>query len=82
MARFYLNLRNRVGVVPDLEGLDLPSETAAREQAIRNIRSIVSADVQDGLFDLDGEIEIAGERGQVVAVVPFADAVRIKGIPE
>ena len=79
MPRFHLHLKNRVGFVPDLEGIELPGETAAREEAIRNIRSIVSAEVQNGVVDFDGAIEIATADGKVLAVVPFADAVRIKG---
>jgi hypothetical protein len=77
MTRFHLHLKNRVGFVPDLEGIELPSEVAAREEAIRNIRSIVSAEVQNGVVDLDGSIEIATADGKVLAVVPFAEAVRI-----
>lgn len=78
MPRFHLHLHNRTGSVPDVEGQDLPDEAAAREEAIRSIRSIVSAEVQDGFVDLNGRVEIADGGGEVVAVVPFTDAVRVE----
>jgi hypothetical protein len=78
MPRFHLHLKNRIGFLPDLEGQDLPSEQAAREEAIRSIRSIASADVLDGFLDLEGSVEIVDAHGLLLAVVPFAEAVHIR----
>ena len=78
MPRFHLNLKNRIGFVPDLEGLELPSERAAYAEAVRNIRSIVSAEVLEGVVDLDGSVEIMDAQGQLLAVVPFKEAVQIQ----
>lgn len=77
MPHYHLNLHNSTGFIPDCEGLDLPSESAARDEAIRSIRSIVSSEVREGVVDLNGRIEVVDGDGEVLTVVRFADAVRI-----
>ena len=78
MPQYFLNLHNRIGFVPDESGVDLSSLAEAREQAIANIRSIVSEDVRNGLIDLNGRIEIASQDGRVLDVVSFATAFELQ----
>ena len=78
MPLYFLNLHNRIGFVPDESGVDLSSLAEAREQAIANIRSIVSEDVRNGLIDLNGRIEIASRDGRVLDVVSFSTAFELQ----
>lgn len=77
MPRYYFHLQNRVGHVPDQEGLEVSGRAEARQQAISNIRSIVSEDVRNGLIDLNGRIEIADESGRSISVVTFIEAFEV-----
>ncbi|CAA9500472.1 MAG: hypothetical protein AVDCRST_MAG44-732 [uncultured Sphingomonas sp.] len=78
MARYLLHLHNRTGHTRDDEGLDLPDVAAARDEAIRSIRSILSSEILEGQMDLDGRIDICGEDGETLAVVRFSEAVQLK----
>lgn len=73
--RFYFHLDCRVARARDEEGRELPSLDAARHWAIENIRSILKADIDEGLIDLRGRIEVTDAHGEVQAVVRFAEAV-------
>jgi hypothetical protein len=78
MPKFYLHLFNRIGSTSDEEGVELPDLATARKSAAENIRSIMSEEVKEGLFDLNGRIEIVDDQGRLLATVPFADAVELK----
>ncbi|MEO6256024.1 MAG: hypothetical protein ABIO69_04375 [Sphingomicrobium sp.] len=78
MPRFYFNIRNGFGFAADEEGLDLLSEQDARQRAIHGARSLISAEVLDGMLDLNGQIEITDEHQRDVMVVRFADAVKVR----
>jgi hypothetical protein len=77
MPKYYLNIHNGLGFVQDEEGCVLDDSEAAREQAIRGARSIISAEVLAGTIDLRGKIEILAEDGSLALIVPFSDAVTI-----
>lgn len=76
MPRFYLNLRDH-DELKDPEGLEADSVEAARTAAIRGARDIMAEDVRSGELRLSDAIEVADERGEVVSVVAFRDAVTI-----
>ncbi len=79
MTIFYLHLFNRLGAILDEEGRDLPDLAAAREEAIRNARSIMAEEVRAGELDLNARIDIAGPRAdQVHFTLPFSDALVIR----
>jgi hypothetical protein len=78
MQRFYFHLFNSIGYVPDEEGLEFPGLDSARQAAIANIRSLLQGDLEEGVIDLRGWIEIADQAGGVLAVIPFADAVELR----
>jgi translation initiation factor 2 alpha subunit (eIF-2alpha) len=80
MPRFHLNLYNGLGLTADEEGLELSDAAAARQEAIRSIRSVVSEEVKEGHVDLNGRIEIVGEDGQWVATIRFAEAVELQPV--
>jgi hypothetical protein len=78
MVRFFLHVRNGNGFIPDEEGHELEDETAARAEAVKSVRSIISDEASSGIIDLTGQIEIADARGARVLTVPFAEAFQLK----
>ena len=74
MARFYFHLRDGE-FTPDEEGVELFDETAAREFALKNARSIMAHKTTAGRVPLKGCIEIEDADHRPVMVVPFAAAV-------
>lgn len=78
MPRFFLHLINNTAVASDDEGVELTDVSAARDQAIDGIRSVLADEVRRGMLDLRGRIEIAEAGGNVLAVVSFADALEIR----
>jgi len=77
MPRFFLNIHNGLGFARDDEGIDLPNLEAARDKAIEGVRSILSEEIKGGALDLLGRIEITDDSGNILAQVPFSDAVDI-----
>lgn len=77
MPRYHFHIRNGLGFTADEEGLDLSSEQHARVEAIRGARSLMSADVLEGMLDLAGQIEVMDEHNGEVMTVRFSDAVRV-----
>jgi hypothetical protein len=77
MALFFLHLHNGLGFLPDEEGRELPDLEAARREAVRSIRSLLAEEITRGRIDLGGRVEIAGADGEILAQVPFAEALEI-----
>jgi hypothetical protein len=84
MGRFYFHLYNKIGLARDEEGSPLPDLATARAKARDGIRSILSDEVRHGSLDLRGRLEIADAAGEVLAVIPFRDAIELhlEGDPE
>jgi hypothetical protein len=78
VARFYLNIRNGTGFVPDPEGQEVADLAAARAKAIEGIRSVLSEEARQGTLDLAGTIEITDEDGTILLIVPFNEAVELR----
>jgi hypothetical protein len=75
--RYYFDIHNSIGFVEDEEGRDLPDLETARTEALKGIRSILGEDVQKGVVDLQGRLEIRDGDG-VILTIPFAEAVEIR----
>jgi hypothetical protein len=78
MARYFLHIRDRNGYAFDDVGCELPGLDAVRRRALEAARSLIADDVQCGLIDLVGAIEVTDEMGEQVLVLRFADSVRIR----
>ncbi len=78
MPLFYFHVYDGMLVAPDDEGLELTDIDAARNEAVRGARSILSEDILRGCIDLSGRIEIAGEDGTILLALPFRDAFEIR----
>ena len=76
MRRFYFHLFNDI-TVRDPEGIELPNEAVAMQQAANNAREMAAESVRDGRLVLDHRIEVTDDRGECVGIVHFRDVVRI-----
>jgi len=75
---YLFDLVNGNGLTADTEGRDLPDDAAARDEALKDIRSILSEEVLRGHLDLDGRIEVRDRARALLFTVAFADAVLIE----
>jgi hypothetical protein len=76
MTHYFFNIIDGTRI-EDEEGMDLPDLAAARDEAIRNARSIMADAIWSGRLPLDEVIEIADRRGHVLTTVPFKAAVEL-----
>lgn len=71
MPRYFFHIRRHDALVEDAEGVELPSNTAALEEAIGAARELLAGKVRSGDF-VDGDrFEVRDEHGQVVHTLPF-----------
>jgi hypothetical protein len=77
MPRFFLDISNGHGDVPDEEGIDLPDQGAAMAMAVDSIRSMVAEDTRQGVIDLVGYIAVKDEAQNLLLTVRFAEAFRV-----
>jgi hypothetical protein len=78
MPRFRFNIHDAHFEAPDEEGQELPGLAQARAVAIAGIRSILGGELESGVIDLRGHIDVADESGRVMMRVDFAEAVEIR----
>lgn len=77
MPRYFLHIHHGTFIAEDDEGLYFDNLAAARAEAIRGIRSILSEDLSSGRFSLAGRIVIMDEANRIALTVPFREAVEI-----
>jgi hypothetical protein len=80
MPLFHLHVHNSHGDAEDDEGFELSSLAVAREKAVEGIRSLLSAEVTNGRFNLKGRIDISDPSGKRLLSVPFKEAVDVTGV--
>ena len=77
MPRYFFHLYDDI-ITHDDEGVELPNEAAARLQALKGARDIISSQVRHGYLVRSHWIDVVDEQGQVVLQVTFGDAVEVK----
>ena len=77
MPRYFLNVYDDV-VAVDEEGVELPNLAAARLQAVRGARDLMTEQVRHGYLVLSHWIDVVDEQGEKVLTVTFRDAIDIK----
>lgn len=78
MPRFFFDVFNGTGNAPDEEGLDLADQSSARYLALDSVRSIVAEEARKGLIDLGGRIEVKDDAGELLLIVGFVEAFRLR----
>ena len=81
MPLFYFHVCNGTGLAEDEEGRELPDVEAARAEALRGARSIMSEEMRDGQLNLASFIEVEDESRRHLFTLPFEDAFRISRQP-
>jgi len=80
VKKYLFHIRNERGDAADDEGTDLPNDDAARAHAIHGIRSLLAAELcERGEISFNGRITVADADDQELFVVPFHDAVIVRG---
>lgn len=78
MRRYFFHVHNGTGLTQDQEGVELASLEAARQLALIGIRSLVGEELESGLVDLNGRLDICDHAGSVLLSLPFNDAVELR----
>nr|WP_245521204.1 hypothetical protein [Rhizobium laguerreae] len=79
MPRFYFNILSEAGSLDDWEGTELPDLDAARMEAVRDARALMSSAVLLGYDIASRSVEIRNETGDILLVLPFSEAVKRVG---
>lgn len=77
MQHYFFHLHNGHGFTPDPTGRYFWTLEDARNEALRDIRSIVSDEAREGLLDLRGRIDIAVDE-TVIQTISFPEAFDLK----
>ena len=77
MPRYYLHVCNGQGFSEDETGQEFANERAARQGAIDGLRDLMSAELRQSELNLGSFIEIENETHELVATIPFEEAVRV-----
>lgn len=76
--RIFFNIRKRDFLIEDTEGIEFPSHNAAYLEANLSVRELVASMVLKG-EPIDGEaLEICGDDGVLIRVLPFRDAIILR----
>lgn len=78
MPRYYFSVHDADGEARDVEGVEFPNLDAAKIEAIKGGRSIMSDSVRRGELDLAAYIEILSQDQEVLCRVSFADLLSIR----
>ncbi len=72
MGRFYFHIRSGEQVIIDQEGMDLPDDSAARQEARAAARQILAEAIRSGREDTPQEFVITDNEGRELETLPFA----------
>lgn len=76
MPRFFLNTRDGDFLMKDPEGTDFDGLDAARAEALAAARDFLGDSIKNDQVQDAREYEITDEAGQIMATVPFMDALK------
>ncbi|MGE7368354.1 DUF6894 family protein [Neorhizobium sp. NPDC001467] len=71
MPRYFFHNRKPNSLEEDPEGVELPSNTAALEEAVLAAREVLADGVSKGQIVDGDQFEIRNEAGDVIHVLPF-----------
>ena len=72
MARFYFHVQSLDRLVHDEQGEDLPSLSAAQQEALLTARDLLANAIKGGREDVPSAVVIADERGRAIDTIPLA----------
>ena len=77
MPRYRLHVINSFGFAEDTEGQMLPDLAAARDEAVRGVRSLLADELMGGEINLAGRVNVVDDGDRVLLTVPFDEAFAI-----
>ena len=77
MPRYFFHVYDDV-IAHDEEGAELPNLAAARLNALKGARDLISDQVRRGYIVLSHWIDVVDEQGEKVLTLTFGEAVDIK----
>ncbi|MCK8779103.1 hypothetical protein M0654_03795 [Rhizobium sp. NTR19] len=81
MPRYYFHIRSGGALQADIDGIDLPTHTAALEEAILGAREMVADRVRNGEEIGNEQFEVVDEDGKTIHVLPFRSVIRLRDCP-
>jgi hypothetical protein len=76
-SRYFMNVRYRGRLIPDLEGDELANERAVRPHALATASDLVFRTRMDSIRSwFDCSFEVTDESGRTVLVMPFDEVVQ------
>lgn len=76
MTRYFFHICSRMERIEDREGADFDTLEAALIEARLAAREILAEDLRKGHVNETRQFEIVDERGELMARVPFKEAIR------
>lgn len=76
MTRYFFDLYNDVDSL-DFEGKQFRDFQAAKANALREAREMMTESVEEGHLNLNHSIQVRDEAGKIIYVLRFGDAVSI-----
>jgi hypothetical protein len=73
MARFYFHLRHEVGLITDVEGVELKDLSEAKQVALCSARELLADSLKGGSSRVADALVIADENGQSIETVRLGD---------
>ncbi len=77
MDRYFFHFRNHTDRIIDPEGIELPSIDAAKSEALRAARDILSHEIRIGVIDLRSRIDVEDGDSRVLHSLPLKDAFKV-----
>ena len=75
MPRFFFNICDDDGSVPDTEGMDCPDIAAAKKEAEESARDLLVHDIRSHQEIDHRRVEVRDEQGKLIATVRLRDLV-------
>jgi hypothetical protein len=77
MPRFYFNVRDGDTLIADQEGVEMPGESAAVEEARQAARDLLAERVKYGEPIETRQFEILNDNGETILTLPFRSVLRL-----
>jgi hypothetical protein len=77
LPRYFFHVFDDI-IAQDEEGVELPNLAAARLQAVKGARDLMTEQVRHGHLELSHWIDVTDERGDKVLTITFRDAVDVR----
>jgi hypothetical protein len=77
MPRFYFNVRDGDTLIADQEGVEMPGESAAVEEARQAARDLLAERVKYGEPIETRQFEVLNDNGETILTLPFRSVLRL-----